>query len=79
MIALSPLFPNNLILGMEIRDKVEEYVDRRIKALRDQNANKKPEEAGSYQNIAVHRINAMRFLPNFFKKGQVGHCFTLTR
>ncbi|TPX33416.1 hypothetical protein SeMB42_g07486 [Synchytrium endobioticum] len=77
MIALSPLFPDKLILGMEIRDKVEEYVDRRIKALRDQNLFKKVDEAGSFQNVAVHRINAMRFLPNFFRKGQLTKMFFL--
>jgi tRNA (guanine-N7-)-methyltransferase len=71
MIALSPLFPTTLILGMEIRVKVEEYVAKRIDALRQQNADKKKEDAGSYQNIAVHRMNAMKFLPNFFKKAQV--------
>jgi tRNA (guanine-N7-)-methyltransferase len=50
--------------GMEIRVKVEEYVRERINALRSQY----PEQ---YQNISIIRMNAMKFLPNFFEKGQV--------
>ncbi|KAJ3319075.1 tRNA (guanine-N(7)-)-methyltransferase (tRNA(m7G46)-methyltransferase) [Boothiomyces sp. JEL0866] len=73
LVALSPIFPDKLILGMEIRVKVEEYVDKRITALRNQNADKKPDEAGSYQNISVMRMNAMRYCPNFFEKGQRKH------
>ncbi len=49
---------------MEIRVKVEEYVHERINALRLQNP-------GQYQNISIIRMNAMKFLPNFFEKGQV--------
>ncbi len=49
---------------MEIRNKVEEYVDRRIQALREEHKDK-------YHNISVMQINAMKFLPNFFEKGQV--------
>jgi tRNA (guanine-N7-)-methyltransferase len=49
---------------MEIRVKVEEYVRERINALRLQHP-------GHYQNISIIRMNAMKFLPNFFEKGQV--------
>lgn len=49
---------------MEIRVKVEEYVRERINALRLQYPNQ-------YQNISIIRMNAMKFLPNFFEKGQV--------
>lgn len=49
---------------MEIRLKVEEYVYERIKALRAQHP-------GQYQNVSIMRMNAMKFLPNFFEKGQV--------
>ena len=37
----------------------------RIKALRQQNEDKK------YNNIACMRLNAMKYLPNLFYKGQV--------
>lgn len=64
VVELSPLFPDTLMLGMEIRVKVSEYVKERIKALRIQNP-------GQYENIACLRSNAMKYLPNYFKKGQV--------
>ncbi|KAJ3105935.1 tRNA (guanine-N(7)-)-methyltransferase (tRNA(m7G46)-methyltransferase) [Phlyctochytrium planicorne] len=65
------------MLGMEIRVKVEDFVEKRIVALRNQNKDKKKEEAGSYQNISVIRMNAMKFLPNFFEKGQLSKMFFL--
>ncbi|KAJ3122505.1 tRNA (guanine-N(7)-)-methyltransferase (tRNA(m7G46)-methyltransferase) [Physocladia obscura] len=74
---LSPLFPTKLILGMEIRPKVQEYVLQRILALRAQNKNKEFTEPGSFQNISVMRMNAMKFLPNFFEKGQLEKMFFL--
>lgn len=58
------MFPEKLMIGMEIRVKVSDYVMDRIAALRVQNPNK-------YQNVACLRSNAMKYLPNFFKKGQV--------
>ncbi|KAL0181264.1 hypothetical protein M9458_023670, partial [Cirrhinus mrigala] len=60
---LSKLFPEQLILGLEIRVKVSDYVQDRIRSLR-------AAEPGSYQNIACLRSNAMKYLPNFFTKGQ---------
>ncbi|KAJ3275462.1 hypothetical protein HDV01_000289 [Terramyces sp. JEL0728] len=77
LVALSPIFPDKLMVGMEIRVKVEEYVDKRITALRNQNSEKKPTDAGSYQNISVMRMNAMRYCPNFFEKGQLSKIFFL--
>lgn len=70
--SLSPLFPKTLMLGMEIRAKVEEYVVQKINALRAQNNGEKEfDQEGSFENVAVLRMNAMKFLPNFFEKGQV--------
>ncbi|XP_012993614.1 tRNA (guanine-N(7)-)-methyltransferase isoform X2 [Esox lucius] len=63
LVELSPLFPNQLILGLEIRVKVSDYVQDRIRSLR-------AAETGGYQNIACLRSNAMKYLPNFFSKGQ---------
>lgn len=74
LITLSPLFPNTLMLGMEIRVKVSDYVQDRIKALRNTS-----EEKGckDFHNIACIRTNAMKHLPNFFKKGQIEKMFFL--
>ncbi|KAG5367988.1 tRNA (guanine-N(7)-)-methyltransferase [Yarrowia sp. C11] len=70
LVALSPQLPNQLILGMEIRVQVTNYVEDRIVALRQQN-----KETDGYQNISVLRGNAMKFLPNFFEKGQLSKIF----
>ncbi|XP_078287402.1 tRNA (guanine-N(7)-)-methyltransferase isoform X1 [Rhinoraja longicauda] len=70
LVELSPLFSNSLILGLEIRVKVSDYVIDRIKSLRASNP-------GKYQNIACIRSNAMKYLPNFFKKGQLSKMFFL--
>lgn len=53
---------------MEIRTQVTEYVQERLKALRAQ-------EPGAYQNAACLRANAMKFLPNFFRKAQLSKIF----
>lgn len=70
LVTLSSMYENQLLLGLEIRVKVSDYVNDRVKALREQ----KP---GSYQNIAVLRTNAMKYLPNFFLKGQLKKMFFL--
>ncbi|XP_046595003.1 tRNA (guanine-N(7)-)-methyltransferase isoform X4 [Neodiprion lecontei] len=63
LVTLSTMFPDKLILGMEIRVKVSDYVTDRIAALRLQHP-------GQYRNIACLRSNAMKYLPNYFQKGQ---------
>ena len=70
MIDLSPAFPDDLILGMEIRVQVTNYVEDRIIALRNNTASRH-----GFQNINVLRGNAMKFLPNFFGKGQLSKMF----
>lgn len=50
--------------------KVCDYVIDRIRALRAQ-------KAGEYQNIACVRTNAMKYLPNYFRKGQLSKMFFL--
>ena len=55
---------------MEIRDKVSQYVKERCVALRR-------EHPGSYENISCIRTNSMKYLPNFFKKGQLTKLFFL--
>ena len=72
-IALAEAFPTTLVLGMEIRLKVTQYVHQRIQALRDRH----PSAAAQYQNVGVIRANAMKFLPNFFDRGQLKEMFFL--
>lgn len=62
---------------MEIRPKVEEYVNQRIVALRSNSSTIESTSQSSYQNIAVLRMNAMKFMPNFFKKAQLEKLFFL--
>ncbi|KZO96745.1 tRNA-methyltransferase [Calocera viscosa TUFC12733] len=73
LIALAPLFPETLMLGMEIRVQVTQYVTDRIKALRVE----EKEKPGGYQNVSVIRANSMKFLPNFFEKAQMSKLFFL--
>lgn len=70
LVAMGPAVPNSLMLGLEIRTQVTEYVQERIRALRVQEA-----ESGKYQNIGCFRANTMKFLPNFFKKAQLSKIF----
>lgn len=70
LVSLSPMFSESLMLGIEIRVKVLDYVKDRIKALRAQNP-------GQYTNISCIRSNAMKYLPNFFQKGQLSKMFFL--
>jgi tRNA (guanine-N7-)-methyltransferase len=69
VVSLSVTFPDTLSLGLEIREKVVEYVSNRILTER--------REEGQAKNIAVLRTNAMKFLPNYFKKGQLKKMFFL--
>ncbi|KAH7366314.1 hypothetical protein KP509_18G072300 [Ceratopteris richardii] len=70
LVKLSPMFPNTLMVGMELRDKVSEYVKDRIIALRKENP-------GQFQNISIIRTNAMKYLQNYFQKGQLQKMFFL--
>ncbi|EDK36730.2 hypothetical protein PGUG_00828 [Meyerozyma guilliermondii ATCC 6260] len=71
MIGLAKEYPQTMILGMEIRVQVTQYVEDRIIALRE----KHEKDEVNYQNIAVLRGNAMKFLPNFFHRGQLKKMF----
>jgi len=71
LISLSSSLPlGQLALGMEIRSKVSDYVQRRITALRSLNP-------GCYKNIWCLRTNAMRYIPNYLHKGQLNKMFFL--
>ncbi|KAI8572434.1 hypothetical protein RHMOL_Rhmol01G0198000 [Rhododendron molle] len=58
------------MIGMELRDKVTEYVKERILALRVENP-------GQYQNVSVVWTNSMKYIPNYFEKGQLSKMFFL--
>ncbi|KAK5162612.1 tRNA (guanine-N(7)-)-methyltransferase (tRNA(m7G46)-methyltransferase) [Oleoguttula sp. CCFEE 6159] len=70
LFALSAKMPETLILGLEIRTSVTEFVQEKIKALRSQN-----QETGLYQNISCIRANTMKFLPNFFPARSLSKIF----
>ncbi|KAJ4845405.1 hypothetical protein Tsubulata_010591 [Turnera subulata] len=70
LISLSTLFPETLMIGMELRDKVTEYVKERILALR-------VSKPGQYENVSVVRTNSMKYIPNYFEKGQLSKMFFL--
>lgn len=70
LISLATLFPETLMIGMELRDKVTEYVKERILALRKANP-------GQYQNVSVVRTNSMKYIPNYFQKAQLSKMFFL--
>lgn len=70
LISLATLFPETLMIGMELRDKVTEYVKERISGLRVSNP-------GQYQNISVVRTNSMKYIPNYFEKAQLLKMFFL--
>jgi tRNA (guanine-N7-)-methyltransferase len=69
-IKLAETYPDKLVVGMEIRDKVCEFVHQRILALRKMHP-------GQYLNAAAIKTNAMRTLPNYFNKGQLEKLFFL--
>ncbi|KAL4910670.1 hypothetical protein BDW74DRAFT_1312 [Aspergillus multicolor] len=119
LVGLAPVLPDTLMVGMEIRVQVTEYLTNRIKALRAQQTLKRqqtststpstpaPEPSpapaatpstpattstpdptiddsevfpdslipGGYQNISAIRANTMKFLPNFFARGQLSKIF----
>jgi tRNA (guanine-N7-)-methyltransferase len=67
-VALAKLLPHEVIMGLEIRAKVTEYVRLRIVALRQ-------EHPGQYEACSVMRTNSMKFLPHFFPKASLNKLF----
>ena len=95
LLELAKSFPEDLMLGVEIRPKIVEYVQRRVVALRHEAKLAKQQNGDTamasadgqaavasttpsspnYENVwAVHN-NAQRFMPNFFRKGQLTKLF----
>lgn len=79
-LALATLLPKEVILGMEIRIKVTEYVRLRILAARKEhsqtnNTDDSTSSPSPYQNCSVMRTNSMKFLPNYFHKASLHKLF----
>jgi tRNA (guanine-N7-)-methyltransferase len=64
LMSMASEFPDKLMLGMEIRHKVAEFAHEKILSLRRENE-------GSYQNVDVIQTNTMKYVPQFFSKGQL--------
>ena len=75
LFALAPKLPNTLLLGLEIRTSVTEYVQEKAKAMRAQHLSNATGTPHDYQNVSCIRANTMKFLPNFFQKAQLDKIF----
>jgi len=64
---LSPLFPDKLSIGFEIRDKIVNFVGEKIRAHRVQK--------DTCHNISVLRTNSMRHFTNYFRPDQLEKIF----
>lgn len=65
MFEITKTFKNELVLGLEIRDKVANYAGEKINSLRVNSGYK------DCLNIGVLRTNAMKSLHNYFAKESV--------
>jgi tRNA (guanine-N7-)-methyltransferase len=84
LFALSPKLPDSLIIGLEIRTSVTQFVQDKVKALRkqheniaagDQTASLASSRSAPFQNVSCLRANTMKFLPNLFLKAQLASIF----
>ncbi|KAF2002938.1 putative methyltransferase [Amniculicola lignicola CBS 123094] len=75
LFALAPKLPDTLILGMEIRTSVTEYVQDKVRALRAQHTPTTNASTHDFQNVSCIRANTMKFLPNFFTRAQLSKIF----
>ncbi|MES1912055.1 MAG: hypothetical protein MHM6MM_004395 [Cercozoa sp. M6MM] len=62
LLRLGELFPEELGLGLEIRDKAVEFVQERI-------------DRAGVKNVGVHRTNVMKYLVHYFEQGQLDKMF----
>jgi tRNA (guanine-N7-)-methyltransferase len=60
---------------MELRTQVTDYVISRVAALRARNLDESSSKPGPYQNISALRTNSMKFMPNYFARGQLSKIF----
>eukprot|EP00462_Mataza_sp_D1_P019008 CAMPEP_0175133396 /NCGR_PEP_ID=MMETSP0087-20121206/7618_1 /TAXON_ID=136419 /ORGANISM="Unknown Unknown, Strain D1" /LENGTH=297 /DNA_ID=CAMNT_0016415879 /DNA_START=715 /DNA_END=1608 /DNA_ORIENTATION=+ len=78
-VTLAEMFPDKLVLGLEIRGMVVNAVEERIQKLRDdaEADNSEKKETTNYQNVSVLRINIMKHAPCVFNQGQLEKMFFL--
>ena len=69
ILELSKEFPDSLIFGMEIRDKVVEFVVEKINALRINSGYR------NFMNASAIRTNVMKWILNYFKKDTFSKMF----
>lgn len=73
LFSLAPLFPDTLMLGLEIRSKVVQFAQDKAKELR---ANADPAQGHHhYNNVWFEQLNVMKFGANYFEKGQLSKMF----
>ena len=72
MFALTKHFPDNLILGQEIRDKVANFVAKKANSIR---INSQYKEC---LNVGTVRTNTMKTLHNYFEKSSVSEFSSFT-
>ena len=65
MFALTKHFPDNLILGQEIRDKLANFVAKKANTIRINSGYKE------CMNVGVVRTNTMKTLHNYFERDSV--------
>lgn len=65
MFELSKEFPDNLILGMEIRDVVANFVAQKVNSVRNNSGYK------DCMNVGVVKTNTMKTIHNYFRKESV--------
>ena len=72
LMALATAYPDVLMLGLEIRNKVSQFAHEKIVSLREAHAGDAVTSGkGAYENVDVLQVNAQRFLPQFFHRGQL--------
>eukprot|EP00758_Cryptobia_borreli_P001550 Tbor_TRINITY_DN2332_c0_g1::TRINITY_DN2332_c0_g1_i1::g.134::m.134/K03439/trmB, METTL1; tRNA (guanine-N7-)-methyltransferase len=70
---LCPLYPNTLMLGLEIRSKVVDFA--RSKAVQLRSAALNDTKFHHYNNVWFDQLNVMKFGSNCFTKGQLSKIF----
>lgn len=79
--SLSVAFPERNMIGLEIRDRVAEFCEMRLKELRREHGESGKvvaadgTEHAPYTNLGFIRTNAMRFMPNYFGKASLEKLF----